>query len=70
MVFNPFLVNIPILYPLKTPENQKWDKMKTLVRNELMLIKLEQFLQLFGFRLFIVCKTNRAIKLEFKLNWN
>ena len=34
--FNPFLANVPILYPLKTPENQRFSgvfrgyKMKTL----------------------------------------
>ena len=22
--FNPFLVNVPVLYPLKTPENQRF----------------------------------------------
>ena len=38
---NPFPVNVPILYPLKTPENQKFFgvfrgyKMGTLARNEL-----------------------------------
>ena len=39
---NPFLANVPILYPLKTPENQRFSdiftgyKMGTLARNELM----------------------------------
>ena len=37
--FNPFLTNVPILYPLKTPENQRFSgvfrgyKMETLARN-------------------------------------
>ena len=39
--FNPFLANVPILYPLKTPENQRFSgvfrgyKMGTLARNGL-----------------------------------
>ena len=39
---NPFLANVPILYPLKTPENQRFSdiftgyKLGTLARNELM----------------------------------
>ena len=42
MDFNPFLANVPILYPLKTPENQRFSgvfrgyKMGTLARNGLM----------------------------------
>ena len=38
----PFLANVPILYPLKTPENQRFSsvfrryKIGTLARNELM----------------------------------
>ena len=37
---NPFLANVPILYPLKTPENQRFPdvwgyKMGTLARNRL-----------------------------------
>ena len=41
IVFNPFLANIPILYHLKTPENQRFSgvfrgyKMETLARNGL-----------------------------------
>ena len=41
---NPFLANVPILYPLKTPENQKFSgvfrghKMGTLARNGLKTI--------------------------------
>ena len=41
-IFNPFLVNISILYPLKIPENQSFSgvfrvyKMETLARNELI----------------------------------
>ena len=41
-LFNPFLANIPILYPLKTSENQRFSgvfrdyKMGTLARNGLM----------------------------------
>ena len=37
--FNPFLANVPILYPLKTPQNQGFSgvfrgyKMGTLARN-------------------------------------
>ena len=27
---NPFLANVPILYPLKTPENQNRDYIQTL----------------------------------------
>ena len=27
---NPFLANVPILYPLKTPENQNGDYIQTL----------------------------------------
>ena len=41
--FNPLLINVLILYPLKTPENQcvfRGYKMGTLVRKELMLIKI------------------------------
>ena len=44
-LLNPFLANVPILYPLKTPENQRfsgvfrWYKMGTLVR--IGLIKLQ-----------------------------
>ena len=37
-LFNPFLVNVPILYPLKTPENLwvfRGYKMGTLARNGL-----------------------------------
>ena len=40
-LLNPFLANIPILYPLKTPENQRLSgvfrgyKMQTLARNGL-----------------------------------
>ena len=40
-MFNPFLANVPILYPLKTPENQRFSgvfrehKMGILARNEL-----------------------------------
>ena len=37
---NPFLANVPILYPLKTPENQRYKirgyKMETLARNGLI----------------------------------
>ena len=42
MDFNPFLANVPILYPLKTPENQRFSgvfrgyKIGTLARNGLM----------------------------------
>ena len=38
---NPFLANVPILYPLKTPENQRFSgafrgyKMGTMARNGL-----------------------------------
>ena len=44
--FNPLLINVLILYPLKTPENQWFSgvfrgyEMGTLVREELMLIKI------------------------------
>ena len=40
---NPFLANVPILYPLKTPENQRFSgvfkgfKMGTFARNALKL---------------------------------
>ena len=34
-VFNPFLANVLILYPLKTPENQRY-KMGALARNRLI----------------------------------
>ena len=43
--FNPFLANVPILYPLKTPENQRFSgvfrgyKMGKLARNGLMQSK-------------------------------
>ena len=33
--FNPFLVDVPILYPLKTPGVFRGCKMGTLTRNEL-----------------------------------
>ena len=45
VVFNPFLANVPILYPLKTPENQKFSgvfmgyKMGTLAKNGLIFYK-------------------------------
>ena len=41
LVLNPFLVNVSILYPLKTPETQRFSgvfmgyKIETLVRNGL-----------------------------------
>ena len=44
MILNPFLANVHILYPLKTPENQRFSgvfrgyKMGTLAGNELNLI--------------------------------
>ena len=37
--FNPFLANVPILYPLKTPENHRY-KMGTLARNGLIYLWL------------------------------
>ena len=39
---NPFLANVPILYPLKTPENQRGGgyKMGTLARNRLIFVPL------------------------------
>ena len=42
---NPFHANVPILYPLKTPENQRFShvfkgyKMETLARNSLIGLK-------------------------------
>ena len=42
--FNPFLANLPILYPLKTLENQRFSgvfrgyKMETLARNRLIYL--------------------------------
>ena len=35
---NPFWANVPILYPLKTPENQRWYKMRTFARTGLISI--------------------------------
>ena len=43
-MLNPFLANVPILYPLKTPENQKFSgvfrgyKMGTLARTVLISV--------------------------------
>ena len=43
ILVNPFLANVPILYPLKTPENQRFSdvfrgyKMGTLARNGLII---------------------------------
>ena len=47
--FNPFLANVPILYPLKTPENQRFSgvfrrsKKGTLARNGLSLVSIGQY---------------------------
>ena len=46
-LINPFLTNVPILYPLKTPENQRFSivfrgyKMGTLARNGLIELFLD-----------------------------
>ena len=45
-LINPFLANVPILYALKTPENQRFSgvfrgyKMRALDRNGLIMNKL------------------------------
>ena len=49
-ICNPFLANVPILYPLKTPENQKFSgvfrgyKMETLARNGLKWVESKKLL--------------------------
>ena len=47
-MFNSFLANVPILYPLKTPENQRFSgvfreyKMRTLARDGLINTHLKK----------------------------
>ena len=49
LMFNPFLVNVPILYPLKTPENLWFSgvfrgyKMGTLERNGLTHLSVNAY---------------------------
>ena len=46
---NPYLANVPILYPLKTPENQSFSdvfrgyKMETLAKNGLISVSMNYF---------------------------